>query len=248
MSHFSFLADLEAEVLSHPVWNHPLVERFETQQVDLKHARLFALAYYPHILRTRLYQAAALSICPEEQLQMAFALILQDEYAEGNERETHMSIYRRFMTGLGLTPREWGDAPFLPELELYIDRHYRLTQQDHFLAAAGAAGVAMEWPIPALYQKFVKGFSALPGIQPKNLEFFIGHAEVDIEHSSIIRHALLPHCTLEESRQHLRRGARLSLDARSVFFDGLERFVFQDEIPSRADEIEIGSLVGAESR
>ena len=106
----------------------------------------------------------------------------------------------------------------------------------------------MEWPIPALYQKFVKGFSALPGIQPKNLEFFIGHAEVDIEHSNIIRHALLPHCTLEESRQHLRRGARLSLDARSVFFDGLERFVFQDEIPSRADEVEIASLVGSESR
>lgn len=44
----------------------------------------FALHYYQHVRRTRLYAAAVLSWTPVEEIQAALASVLWDEYGAGD--------------------------------------------------------------------------------------------------------------------------------------------------------------------
>ena len=129
-----------------------------------------------------------------------------------------------------MTARQWKTALMIPELALYVDRHERLTRRDHFLAAVGAAGIAMEWPIPAIYAQLVKGFRRLPTIPTAGLVFFTGHMAMDLEHAGTIRRALRSHLVVPENRRNLQRGAMASLDARFIFYTGLFREVFVTKI------------------
>src|SRR4051812_47706762 len=57
----AFMSALERDILAHPFLAAPFVKRLSTPGAVLRrHAARFALLYYPHIYRTRLYQANAL--------------------------------------------------------------------------------------------------------------------------------------------------------------------------------------------
>lgn len=65
-----FMDDLKARVMAHPFLKHPFLQQFVAQPLTREQAQRFALLYYPHILRTRLYQACALGVTPDEQINL----------------------------------------------------------------------------------------------------------------------------------------------------------------------------------
>ena len=79
----AFMQTLEREILAHPCLHAPFVRGMASGPLTRAGARRFALAYYPHILRTRLYQANALGIAEDERVQFVLAMILYDEYGNG---------------------------------------------------------------------------------------------------------------------------------------------------------------------
>src|SRR3954468_15589165 len=112
-----FMRELETEILNHPFLSHPFVHRMSAPEcVTREQARRFALLYYPHIFRTRLYQANALGICPDERIQFVLAQIVYDEYGNGNVSHTHPAVYRKFMRALDIGDSEIAAAPIIPEL------------------------------------------------------------------------------------------------------------------------------------
>jgi pyrroloquinoline-quinone synthase len=218
---------LNVEIHAHPFFSDPFVQRISTPGgVSRAQGRRFALLYYPHIFRTRLYQASTLGICPDETVQYVLADIVYDEYGEGDIAKTHPAVYRRFLHALDVPAAEYANAPIFPELQMYIDSMMRLSQGGPWLAAAAAVGIASEWPIPELYGRFLKGLRTIPGVQEKDLELFSSHIGIDEHHSKMMRDALMPYAATAEGQQQIRAGVKANLDARRVMMSGLCREVF----------------------
>jgi pyrroloquinoline-quinone synthase len=223
----SFMETLNKEIHAHPFLSDPFVRRLSTPGgVSTEQARRFALLYYPHIFRTRLYQANALGICLDENIQWVLADILHDEYGEGDKTRTHPAVYRKFLHALHVPADVIANPPVFPELAMYIDTMMRLTQGGDWLAAAAAVGVASEWPIPELYGAFLKGLRTVPGLNEDNLELFSSHIGIDEHHSAMMRGALLPYAGSADGQARIRDGVRINLDARRVMMAGLHREVF----------------------
>lgn len=144
-----FLERLKREVIGHPALVHPFLERFGEGDSSEEGVRTFAIQYYRHVRVSRLYLAALISNCGnDEPLQLALAEVLLDEYGHLNPEETHPALYRRFMRALDISEEEWEAPATLPEVELYISRHRELTRHPDVRLGLGAMGPASEWPVP----------------------------------------------------------------------------------------------------
>ena len=97
-----FLKEVKLNLDNHSLFTDPYITEFEKiAEFKLDQAQHFASLYYPHILKTRLYQASALGSCPDEQLQFVLSDILYDEYGCGDSTRSHMQLYRNFMSAVG---------------------------------------------------------------------------------------------------------------------------------------------------
>jgi pyrroloquinoline-quinone synthase len=194
---------------------------------NIEKAQIFAQLYYPHILRTRLYQANALGICPDENIQYVLSEIIYDEYGNGDLTKSHMQLYRNFMLALGLQIKAAASYRIIPELQMYISTMEQLTRNGDWLSAVGAVGVASEWPIPKYYSLLLKGLRNIPGIKESDLELFSGHVELDIEHSNMIEQSVLVHLDDEKNQKRFSQGIAINMQARRVLHAGLYREIFE---------------------
>jgi pyrroloquinoline-quinone synthase len=228
----AFLERLKREVIGHPALVHPFLERFGEGDASEEGVRTFAIQYYRHVRVSRLYLAALISNCrDDEELQLALAGILFDEYGHLNPDETHPALYRRFLRALGISEEEWEAPGTLPEIELYIENHYALCRHPDIRLGLGALGPASEWPVPPIYVRLTEGLKKSAGLPDWALEIFTSHVTMDVEHARIMMDAVAPYTEDEEGRGRVREGAVRSLDARSVMLDGLYKAVYREPVP-----------------
>lgn len=222
-----FLKQEKNKLLHHSFFNDEFITTISSQKVFSRtKAKIFARLYYPHILRTRLYQANTLGITPDENIQFVLSEILHDEYGLGKIEFSHMEQYRKFMYALEFDQEEIEKQQIIPELHLYINTMMRLTQSENWLSAVAAVGVASEHTIPKYYKLLLQGLKNIPEINDSALELFIGHIELDFEHSKLIEDALLPHLDNKCNQVKFSEGLKINMDARQVFHAGLYREVF----------------------
>ncbi|MGB3681716.1 MAG: iron-containing redox enzyme family protein [Rubrobacteraceae bacterium] len=227
-----FLERLKREVISHPALVHPFLERFGDGEADTDGVREFAIQYYRHVRVSRLYLAALISNCrDDERLQLALAEVLVDEYGHLNPEETHPALYRHFLRALDIDEEEWGAPRTLPEIESYISVHYELCRHPDVRLGLGAMGPASEWPVPPIYVRLTEGLKKSAGVAEDDLEIFTSHVTMDVTHARIMMEALAPYAEDEEGQRRVREGAVRSLDARSIMLDGLYRAVFREPVP-----------------
>ncbi len=227
-----FLQVLKREVIGHPALVHPFLERFGEGDASEEGVRTFAIQYYRHVRVSRLYLAALISGCrDDERLQLALAGILFDEYGHLDPEETHPALYRRFLKALNITEEEWEAPRTLPEIELYIETHYALCRHPDIRLGLGALGPASEWPVPPIYVRLTEGLKRSAGLPDEALEIFTSHVTMDVEHARIMMDAVAPYAADEEGQRRVREGAMRSLDARSVMLDGLYRAVYGEPVP-----------------
>jgi pyrroloquinoline-quinone synthase len=227
-----FLQQLKRDVIGHPALRHPFLERFGDGEANEEGVRVFAIQYYRHVRVSRLYLAALISNCrDDEELQLALAGILFDEYGHLNPDETHPALYRRFLRALEIGEKEWEAPRTLPEIELYIDAHYALCRNPEVRLGLGALGPASEWPVPPIYVRLTEGLKKSAGLADEALEIFTSHVTMDVEHARIMMEAVAPYARDEEGQGRVREGAMRSLDARSVMLDGLYKAVFKEPVP-----------------
>jgi pyrroloquinoline-quinone synthase len=227
-----YLEGLKREVIGHPSLVHPFLERFAEVGADEEGVRAFAVQYYRHVRVSRLYLASLISGCREDEgLQLALAEILMDEYGGLNPEETHPALYRRFLAALGITEEEWEEPKTLPEIEAYISVHYELCRHPDVRYGLGAMGPASEWPVPPIYARLSAGLRKAAGLSDEDLEIFISHVTMDVEHARIMMEATEPYVRDGEGQRVVREGAMRSLDARGVMLDGLYRAVYREPAP-----------------
>jgi len=223
-----FLELEKDKLLNHPLFDDELITTISSQKpFNLKKAKQFARLYYPHILRTRLYQANTLGISSDENIQFVLSEILHDEFGLGKLECSHMEQYRKFMYALGFKKEEIEEQKIIPELQMYISTMMRLTQGEDWLAAVAAVGVASEHPIPKYYSLLLKGLRNIPGVDDSDLELFIGHIHLDIEHSRLVEESILPYLDDHDNQVRFSHGIKVNMDARRVFHAGLYRNIFE---------------------
>ncbi len=220
-----FIEELQHEVMAHPVMGHPFWDRFRKGGLSRQQLQRFTLHYYQHVKKTRLYAAAVLSRTPIEGIQAAIASVLWDEYGEGNLKKVHPEQFRRLLRALGLTENQWDHVEELSELKIYQDVHYRLCTEYPFWAGLGVVGMAMELPIPKLYDHLIEGFLK-SGVREKDLEFFVEHGPMDIHHAHLLIDAMSPHLGDLPDRKAFREGIIRSLDARYILMDGMLKLIW----------------------
>jgi pyrroloquinoline-quinone synthase len=236
-----FLGKLKRKVIGHPALRHPFLERFGDGEAGEEGLRTFAIQYYRHVRVSRLYLAALISNCRDDEgLQLALAGILFDEYGHLNPEETHPALYRRFLRALGISEEEWESPRTLPEIELYIDAHYALCRHPDVRLGLGALGPASEWPVPPIYVRLTEGLKRSAGLPDEALEIFTSHVTMDVEHARIMMEAVAPYAENEDGQSMVREGALRSLDARSVMLDGLYKAVFKESVPVLDDSVRVG--------
>jgi pyrroloquinoline-quinone synthase len=235
-----YLEQLKREVIGHPALVHPFLERFGEGDASEEGVRTFAIQYYRHVRVSRLYLAALISNCrDDEELQLALAGILFDEYGHLNPDETHPALYRRFLRALGISEVEWEAPGTLPEIELYIENHYALCRHPDIRLGLGALGPASEWPVPPIYVRLTEGLKKSAGLPDWALEIFTSHVTMDVEHARIMMDAVAPYAEDEEGRGRIREGAVRSLDARSVMLDGLYKAVYREPVPISGTSVRV---------
>jgi pyrroloquinoline-quinone synthase len=223
----AFLDREKDKLLNHPLFEDDFIAMISSLKLfEPAKARKFALLYYPHILRTRLYQASTLGITPDENIQFVLSEIVYDEYGLGDIQRSHMQQYRKFLYALGLDDEEIKQPIIIPELENYIDVMTQLTQSKDWLAAVAAVGVASEHIIPKYYKLLLQGLRNIPSIKDNDLELFIGHIDLDIEHSRMVEQAILPYLDSDKNQAEFCRGLEINMQARREFHAGLFREVF----------------------
>jgi pyrroloquinoline-quinone synthase len=219
----AFLARLKHLVLGHPVLTHPIWVDLELGYFSRAALETFSVHYYHHVLRTRLYDAAALACCPDETIQAALASILWDEYGCGDPTRTHPEQFRTLLRALEIDVAEADRTARLPELEAYSRIHFGLCRPRTFWKAMGAVGFAMEWPIPYLYEPLIRGYRRIAGLSDEDLEFFLEHIPTDEDHSSLVVTALGPYLDRPEIQEDLLEGALHSMDARERLVEAIHR-------------------------
>lgn len=227
MNNQEFLEQEKDRLLQHPLFEDDFITAVSSLKIfEIEKAKKFALLYYPHILRTRLYQASTLGITPDENIQFVLSEIIHDEYGLGDITRSHMQQYRKFMYALGLNDEQFREPIIIPELAHYIEVMTRLTQSKSWLAAVAAVGVASEHIIPKYYQLLLQGLRNIPSVKDDDLELFIGHIDLDIEHSRMVEGALLPYLDNDQNRKEFSEGLDINMQVRREFHAGLYRELF----------------------
>lgn len=185
--------------------------------LNLDDLRFYAKQYYtlettfPRLL-SRIH-----SNCTRPEERLPILENLNDE--EGGEHN-HRELWLRFAEGLGLTREEVLAAPVHPATAACVDTLMELAS--HANPAVGLAALyAYESQLPAVSQSKIDGLKRFYGIDdPRTLQFFTVHQEVDVWHAQQERTLI---DTLGADAQEVQTAVERSCDALLMFLAGVDQ-------------------------
>ena len=140
---------------------------------------------------------------------------------------THPALFRRFLRALDVTPEMVATVEPLPETAQFIREFEAVCRNGHWLEAMGALGPGTESVVPRIYGAILSGIKSSGEMNPNDYIFWTIHVHCDEGHGANIVLAIEKYLDRPENRQLVLKGVNRILDARKVWFDGLERMVFR---------------------
>ncbi|PJZ64191.1 hypothetical protein CH371_18905 [Leptospira wolffii] len=216
----SFRQELIDQVSEHPVLtsNRWLEEKEEQMTREdlllwLRQEYFVSVAFVEWFLNT-----AAIS----DSVSSKIVLVqnIWEELGEGKEEDAHVSILRKFLKDMGETV---ASEDLLPETGAYLSLMQKITTTD-FYSALGALGPANEFLLKLEYSRMYRSYSELKSKIPlPEGKFFQVNLEADESHAEKMFRLIESVATDSDKMERVREGNRLALDARLVFYEGLQR-------------------------
>ena len=215
----TFLKRLKHLVLSHPVFSHPLFSDLEWATSTVDALRTFTIHYYHHVLRTRLYDAAALACCPHEAIQAALASIVWDEYGGGDPVRTHPAQFRKVLRALGLDPAGAERAAAAARSSRLLAAHFGLCTRRRVLAGHGS-GRASPWNgrSRSSTSPLVRGYRTIAGLRRRPPVLPGAHPDRRGPLLADGERRVTPYLEDEQVRRDILDGALRSMDARESWW------------------------------
>jgi len=231
-----FLQELEREIESHEAVHHPFLKRFSSEPLSIAQLQIFGLQHYQLVKVFVNYMTNLLPRIPDRDAVVLFRHVFDDEFGAVSGRpatagqatifRSHPALYRNFLRALGLADEAWGRVRHLPEVSSYIEEHMTMTREEDFRIGLGAIGPGHEFSIPIMFSHLVKGFRNNTALSDEAIEYFTMHIVEDEDHAEIFNQLILRHAETLENQIKIREGVLRSLSARKVFWEGLEKAVF----------------------
>ncbi|TGL54832.1 iron-containing redox enzyme family protein [Leptospira wolffii] len=216
----SFRQELIDQVSEHPVLtsNRWLEEKEEQMTREdlllwLRQEYFVSVAFVEWFLNT-----AAIS----DSVSSKIVLVqnIWEELGEGKEEDAHVSILRKFLKDMGETV---SSEDLLTETGAYLSLMQKITTTD-FYSALGALGPANEFLLKLEYSRMYRSYSELKSKIPlPEGKFFQVNLEADESHAEKMFRLIESVATDSDKMERVREGNRLALDARLVFYEGLQR-------------------------
>lgn len=232
----TFLRDLREEIEAHPGVNHLFLARCATSPFSKEDYRIFAENHFPLVCVFTSYLERLLVRAPTSDAKLWLAKVLVDEYGEGSDGDDHATLYGKFLQASGGDPQARAGMRTPAAAYEFITEHRRIVGSEPFLVGLGAVGPGHEWAIPKMFAAVIPGLRRA-GFSEEEIHYFTLHVEQDQDHGTWLEEALAKYGDTEEARQQIRRGAKLSLDARFRFWTGVQRAIVRYRQPRalRAD-------------
>lgn len=220
MRHWNgFVADLNAMVDGHVLWDNPLLHRMQAGDLadgEWAYVCGHQLRYSSQFTR---FLGALIARIQAPEHRRAAILNLIEEQGDGDSQNVHSSILKRMVVS------RFGEAALNPPdpaiSDALVASYLRLIET--FEPATGAAVLAFgcEILVPRLYQHFIDGMRKC-GFTADELHFFTLHIDCDDEHAQdliALMCALLPDD--EGARMSCRTAVMQALDARDRYYKAL---------------------------
>lgn len=197
--------------------NHPFYQAWERGELSSETLKTYGRQYYHHVKALPRYISATHSQCADlSSRQVLLENLIDEERGAGH----HPGRWMRFATGLGQTSTEVeGEVPFMETQNLVDD--FMDTAKSSY-AAGLAALFVYEQQFPDVAKTKASGLRRFYGISDdQTLDYFILHAEVDVEHAAQTR--ALVDALPEEDRSEAERGAQQASEALWRFLSRMQR-------------------------
>ncbi len=240
----AFLTDLRAEIAAHPGVNHLFLNRLATTPFSKDDYRIFGENHFPLVCVFTSYLETLLIRAPDSEAKLWLAKVLVDEYGEGSEGHDHAKLYAAYLASAGGDPGFVRNGRVPEPAARFINTHREIVRTRPFLEGLGAVGPGHEWAIPAMFSAVIPGLRR-SGFREEEIHYFTLHVDQDEDHGAWLEEALYRYSGDEGSRQLIRKGALASLEARRVFWDGVQSAVIRYRQPraARQDAATARSLV-----
>jgi pyrroloquinoline-quinone synthase len=221
----TFIQDLQDEIEQHVAVHHPFLKKFSTLPLSIGQIQQFGLQHYQLVKIFVNYMTILQPRIPDPSTSSLFRHVYDDEFGQHTIFRSHPALYRNFLKRLGLQDNDWGRVAPLPEVSRFVELHMEITRDEDFRIGLGAIGPGHEFSIPHMFSYLVKGIEKNTSLEPEDYEYFTFHIIQDKHHAEIFNE-LISHFDTPEDRKLIREGALKSLEARRIFWNGLEKAIF----------------------
>ncbi len=221
--------DFEREMLDvvrrHRAVNNRFLNRFAAGRVKDEQLGTFAREFYHFSRQFPAILAKLLANTADEAEAEELTKILSSEIGDGDPKQRHELMFRRFLRSLGIEPRDAIGAKKLPTTKAYLGGLERLYGGRDHIAALGAS-FALENMATPMWDKLVPGLesvrSRIPGL---DIEFFTFHQQIEHMHEEAMGETLGLQSDDPQVQRRFATGALAALDLLAGLWDGIERGV-----------------------
>lgn len=212
---------------AHPLWSHPFLNRCKAGHLGLVEVQTLAVQMYKFSKEFNRILAKILSECPDERAQWVILDNLFDEMGQGDLTQAHPELFRRFTRAIGISDIELDALSATPETTAMINTYLSLVPRYGYLAALGAVCFASEGIVNSLYTQLYAGIQGQTPFDKESLIFFEVHIHVDDDHAANLAALIEPRIQSEFQALNIHRAILEAMNARVLFFDGIQRQVAQ---------------------
>ncbi|MFM1848745.1 MAG: hypothetical protein RL417_2219 [Pseudomonadota bacterium] len=212
----NFSTSLLEEIAPKGMLNHPFYRAWEMGELPREVLTTYSKQYYHHVNAFPRYISATHSCCTDiAHRQVLLENLIDEEHGAKN----HPALWLQFAEGMGATKADAEGETLRAETKSLIDTFMRLAQSSY--AEGLGALFAYEQQIPAVAATKAEGLRKFYNAgDPRTVEYFTLHAEIDVHHSEATR-KLIDALPAEDRSKALRAAHEVS-EALWSFLDGME--------------------------
>lgn len=223
-SNKEWIQKLKNDVENHPVLKNPWIisqkEKFQPEAFYLWLTQEYrvSVAFVDWFLMTALKTN-------NQEAKIVLVQNIWEELGEGKIEETHVSILNLFLKELNISKEHWEVLPTTIE---YLNKMNNIIQKS-FFHGLGALGPANEYllkkeyyEISLMYSNWKKDVYWKQGIQLPEPKFFETNLNADEGHAARLFELISKIAISPEEKDAVEEGNFLALEAREIFYKGLQ--------------------------
>lgn len=221
---------LHSVIENHPLWDHPFLLRCRHGKLSVAEIRVLAVQMYNFCKEFNRILASILSHCSDEKAQLVILEKLFDEMGQGDVKQSHLELFRRFTRALDIDDETLAAQMVTPETRILINTYLQTPHKYGYLAALSAICYASARIVSCLYSQLYKGIIGVTNLPKESLIFFELHIGVDSSHEARLAPTLESSILTLEKESKIKQVITELMDARLQFFNGIERQIFTSEL------------------